>query len=705
MMKWESGTDLKIKKGKEKHISNIITLDTETTTLFNIKGEQQFFSESEIEEFNPEIYDTNGILYIWTVGIDSVVYYGRTLEELKMFIDELHVQCKGLKATIFVHNLSFEFQFLRNIFKMKVFAKEERKVISCEIEDMNIEFRCSLCLSGLSLDKLGETFCTNTKKLNGSLDYKKRRNSKTQLTENELKYCENDCLVVFEYVSMMLSKYDNSFKKLPLTFTGIVRNELRKYIAENYRGEKYKGIAFKWWKEYISEMSNNTETFCELVQCFAGGYVHTNFFERGELKEDVHHNDFDSSYIAAALSEKFPCEKFKECDVDEELDCENFSYIITAKFTDVTCMKAFNFIQFSKVYKTARGFINDNGRLSSCREFEMTLTDCDFDVICSFYDIGKIEILSLKKARKEYLPKVLVNFIVDLYVKKCELKKTKELNPVEYALTKQQLCSIYGMMVTNTIRDEVCFDGYEWGVEKDLERPVRTKEWEKKELLKIQTELMRQKKEKTNFLSYAWGVWVSAYARRNLMKIIEEIDFDGIYCDTDSLFYIGEHDETVEKHNRTITQKIERMCEFHGIEMNEHLRRLGHFDKEKDVKEFKALNAKRYALRNYDNTIEITVSGVNKVEGAKALTSLDEFENGFVFEREFCKKNALVYNNKQQNITFEDYQGNVETVCQQFGISVISTTYKIESPDECLEECQTASAFKSTAKSTFLCNL
>ena len=704
MKEYVKGSELGIQKGKEKQISNILTFDTEATTLYKNKETGMMFTEEQLEDINLDKYETIGILYIWTLGVDDVIWYGRRIEDFADLIDDLEKQCKGQKATIFVHNLSYDFQYLRNVFNMKVFAREARKVISCEIEDKNIEFRCSLCLSGLSLEKLAETMCTKTKKLTGSLNYKKARHQGTELTEEEMKYCENDCLVVYEYISMMLSKYDNSFKKLPLTATSIVRQMLREYISKHYKGEKYKGIAFKWWKDFVANMANNVDVFCDLVKCFAGGYCHTNFFEKGEIKKDVHHNDFDSAYIGAAVSEMYPMEKFKECDVNEELDREHFSYIITAKFTNVTCMKAFNFIQFSKVYKTARGFINDNGRLSSCREFEMTLTDCDFDVIREFYDIEKIEILSLKKARKEYLPKCLIEFIIELYLKKCELKKTKKENPVEYALAKQQLCSVYGMMVTNTIKDDVNFDEYIWDTERNIERPVRTKEWELSEKIKLQNELLRQKREREGFLSYPWGVWVSAYARRNLMTIISEIDFDGIYCDTDSLFYLNDHSETIEKFDKQITSKIERMCEFYGIEMNDELRHLGHFDDEGDVKEFKALNAKRYALRNYDDTIEITISGINKEEGAKALKSLEEFDVGFKFEREFCKRNALIYHNNQETFSLTDYQGNTETISQKFGIAVVPVSYKIEDEDA-VEIQETTSAFKSVPHSSFLCNL
>ena len=41
-------------------------------------------------------------------------------------------------------------------------------------------------------------------KLVGNLDYDLIRNSKTELTEKELKYCENDCLVIYEYIKKEL---------------------------------------------------------------------------------------------------------------------------------------------------------------------------------------------------------------------------------------------------------------------------------------------------------------------------------------------------------------------------------------------------------------------------------------------------------------------------------------------------------------------
>lgn len=58
--------------------------------------------------------------------------------------------------TIYVHNLSFEFQFMRKWFEWKkVFAIKRRTPITALTTD-GIQFKCSYILSGLSLEKVAE---------------------------------------------------------------------------------------------------------------------------------------------------------------------------------------------------------------------------------------------------------------------------------------------------------------------------------------------------------------------------------------------------------------------------------------------------------------------------------------------------------------------------------------------------------------------
>lgn len=57
----------------------------------------------------------------------------------------------------------------------------------------------------------------------------------------------------------------------------------------------------------------------------------------------------------------------------------------------------------------------------------------------------------------------------------------------------------------------------------------------------VTAELQDRIRKKKFYLSYAWGVWVTAYARRNLWKMILQFPDDVVYCDTDSIKCVGDH--------------------------------------------------------------------------------------------------------------------------------------------------------------------
>ena len=72
--------------------------------------------------------------------------------------------------------------------------------MKAKLKDYNIEFKCSLMLSGVKLELLPVIYNLPVQKLVGDLDYNKIRHSKTELSEKELKYGEYDCLVVYHYI-------------------------------------------------------------------------------------------------------------------------------------------------------------------------------------------------------------------------------------------------------------------------------------------------------------------------------------------------------------------------------------------------------------------------------------------------------------------------------------------------------------------------
>lgn len=159
--------------------NNIYTFDIETTSYIILHGKQLspeiYLDLSEKEQQECMFYAT---MYIWQFGINDSIFYGRTYEELYEFLKRIeeNTNSQKIKKICVVHNLSFEFQFMRNIFKFKnVMARKSRKIMKCELQDFNFEFRCSLYMTNAKLEKLPNLYKLDVKKLVGNLDYSKSR--------------------------------------------------------------------------------------------------------------------------------------------------------------------------------------------------------------------------------------------------------------------------------------------------------------------------------------------------------------------------------------------------------------------------------------------------------------------------------------------------------------------------------------------------
>lgn len=237
MLYWTEyeGHDPEILGIRKKYDNTIYTFDIETTS-FLILDDKMIpaidYLKLTKEDQEKSIFMSN--MYIWMFSINEKVYYGRTWSELRAFLLRVEHWGTSVKKIVYVHNLPYEFQFLRNCLTFKnVFARKCRKPMKFELEEFNFEFKCSLVLTNSRLEKLPKNYQLNVKKMVGDLDYTIIRNSKTILDEKELKYCENDCLIIYEYIKKELETYGN-LKAIPLTNTGHVRNELKEKTIKNY---------------------------------------------------------------------------------------------------------------------------------------------------------------------------------------------------------------------------------------------------------------------------------------------------------------------------------------------------------------------------------------------------------------------------------------------------------------------------------------
>ena len=115
--------------------------------------------------------------YHMQLMIGDVFITCRTIDELGQVFSSLQ-QNYGLdgkrRLIIYVHNLPFEFQFIRCYFHFcDCMSKSQRQVYKVFFDQFGIEMRDSCALSGMSLAKTAENLTEHTiRKLKGDLDYR-----------------------------------------------------------------------------------------------------------------------------------------------------------------------------------------------------------------------------------------------------------------------------------------------------------------------------------------------------------------------------------------------------------------------------------------------------------------------------------------------------------------------------------------------------
>lgn len=665
-------------QGDRKKVDNTIySLDIETTSYLILDGKViPAIKYLELTDEEQERSEFKSCMYIWMFSINDKVYYGRNWEELKIFLFRLDSYNKE-KKIVFIHNLAFEFQYLKSVFKFKnVLARKKHKVMRCELEEYNIEFRCSYMMTNCALKILPKVFKLNVEKKLGDLDYTLLRTPATKLSEKELEYCEYDCLVVYYYIKRELETY-NRVDKIPLTSTGKVRRELKDVIEDDL-----------YYKRKVRKAINiNPHIYNLLQEAFSGGYTHANWIYVDEILHNIESWDFTSSYPAVLVTCQFPSTEFKKCNIKNiKQMITRFAYLLVVEFKKIKCKYYNNFISMSKCRSIEKG-VYDNGRIIEAECITITLTDVDFYFILDAYNYESYEIKESYYSVYDYLPKNFIEFVLQKYVNKTEFKNVEGME-IEYAKEKNKFNSLYGMCVTNLIRDEVIYDNEKDWTERDLEN---------EEII----EKLNEEKKKA-FLSFAWGVWITAFARSNLLKNVMKLDEFAVYCDTDSIkLKEGYNKEVIENYNKSVINKIKHVSKILEIPIEKfspkdnkgerHI--LGVFENDGNYEEFITQGAKKYCYTKWINkekikedsniqeikdnkakVLEITVAGVPKT-GALGLKDITEFKDNLKFDFKYTNKNLLIYCENQENIKITDYQGNEYVVSDKTGCCIVPTTY------------------------------
>lgn len=649
----------------DKYLNNIITFDIECTSAWiDENGNIISYLKGKSNDYWNNL-QALALCYLWQCSVDDEVYYGRRLEDFLTLLKDLP---ENVHIIIWVHNLSYEFQFLCNILTWdKVFARLAHKPIKASCAEFPfIQFRCSYMLTRLSLASWGKQL--GVLKAEGDLDYDKLRTPLTPLTDQELHYAEMDCKVLSAGIKDYIKRYKKQ-RNIPLTQTGTVRRSVKELLTKD--------------KQYIRKIKKlvpkSPDEYKRLQNIFSGGYTHANQMYSGKLVDElIQHYDFASSYPTVMLCEKYPMSAWYYNGVNEIPPDEVFNdmaFIFYLEFQNIESISFNTYIQASKC--NGSGFKFDNGRILYAERLEIYVTEQDYMTIRNNYRWDNLNVKRMWRCKKDYLPRDFLNYILELYGNKTTLKNVSGQEDL-YLQSKQYINSLFGMMVTALIQADVVFNDGVWSI----------KELTVKDVLKKLKKLSDfHDREKRYFLSYSWGCWVTAYARRNLWKCIESCDHDMIYCDTDSIFVRGEHDFSW--YNEEVTEKIRKSCEINGLDFEKTrpktpsgvIKPLGVFEKETDCSQFKTLGAKRYVERRIDdNKLHLTVSGINK--GAVDLLddNIDNFKDGFDFnmDADCVKKKLSTYLDDMPDVVYPDgFKSSY-----RYGINMRNTGYLLTITDE-----------------------
>ena len=588
-----------IEKGKKKgqgrrYLDVICAFDIEATRLPDI--EQAF-------------------MYIWQFQLgNECTIVGRYWDEFTRLVNGIKSRLDDVWMVVYVHNLSYEFQFLKGIYRFsedEVFCTDKRKVLKCDMEGC-IEFRCSYMLTNMSLDKFLKKFDVENKKLTGQFDYSKIRYPWSPLSADELAYCINDVKGLVQALQKQLQSDGDDLRTVALTSTGYVRRDMKKAMQMFNHKE-------------LQDMMPDVEVYRLLREAFRGGDTLSNRWRTDEIIENVKSVDITSSYPASMIMGDYPMGRYYQQDVkdfDRMYKAHTHSLLFRVAFYDLdvkNIAEGHLYLSRDKCrYITEPTYVN--GRILCCSYCETTITDIDMEIIDRRYKYSRKVIGCLYASRYRKLPAMFRNVVLDYYRVKTELKGSTEGSDeyYYYMKNKEKLNSTYGCCVQDIGKGEIKFiDGHFTETDEPLADILA-------------------KAVKRSYLAYQWGVICTCHSRKMLADGIDVVTKNGkepmnfIYSDTDSIKYVGDADFT--EYNRKMMERAELEGAY-AVDKWGELHYMGVYEDEgyQLPNRFCTLGSKKYVLEDKDKNLHITIAGVNKKTGGRELGRLENFKEGFIF--------------------------------------------------------------------------
>lgn len=649
---------------KHRTVNAYCAFDIETSTIWLNKDHS--------------LYDVHSFMYVWQFQIEEYTVKGRTWEEFFSFLEMLKKALIEIATInhlgntpyliIWVHNLAYEWQFLSGLYPFtneECFFRDTRKPIYCRMFDC-FEYRCSYIQTNLSLAALCKQTGVKQKLSGQKFNYDKIRFPWTELTDFEKEYTTTDVESLVKAMKYRVSRGADNLVTVPLTSTGYVRRECKQALKDYYLD--------------MRELKPGEKEYRLLRKAFRGGNTHANRYYVNQIVEDVYSYDISSSYPTQQLTKRFPIRPFRWLDFDGRTAAYKlrrvmsfiglgYAVVGTYQFKNMrlhNSREPIPYISLSRCQAMGSDDIDlkiDNGRVMTAAYMEISLTEIDLEIVLSQYDYDEIDIIEAMVAQKDYLPESYRAVIQEYYNKKTALKgDNTEDGLYMYVKSKNMLNAVYGMSATDPVHQDVKYDNGDWQVSS-------YEDFTQDELLKLL---------KNAAFPYQWGVYTTAYARKQLQDVIALCDDKIIYCDTDSVKTKG--DINLSRLNDKL-MKAAITNKAYADDMNGKRHYIGLFEFDGHYDRFITQGAKRYAYESAGK-LGITVAGVSKKINEETgipfaveeLKRLERFKVGMTWRK--AGGSISVYNDAD-NITYTDPEtGNSLLITKN--VAIVPSTYVMQ---------------------------
>lgn len=635
-------------------------------------------ADTETSRTRPDHFDDKGqyvpaenIIVAWTLsvragGSNVCTVYGSRPSELCIFLAKLQDALPGEKTAIYFHNLSYDYTFIE-LFLFSVFGFPTHQLNTKPHYPVSVEFenglilKDSLIIAQKKLEKWADELDVEHKKAVGKWDYERFRDQSGLFSPDELEYIEHDTLALVECLDKLKDKLHKHIYSMPITCTSIIREEVQKAGRRNRARNRFERTAPNYY------------VYRKLEAAYHGGYTHMNRHAAGWIWPDQDAMqrgwfptcyDFASSYPFRMLVDRYPSERFTRLP-DEKITWKEIikgmndrAYLFTFAAKNIRLIndeEPMPVLQLSKCLKCGKA-VTDNGRIIESDYVEIVLTEIDLYMIQKQYDWDEYACFDVYSANKTPLPRWFRDLVYKCFADKTALKGG---DPVEYALAKARLNSLYGMCCQHCVRDEI-IEVYKDSADHDagefIIKLFDTPEEEQAYLAmteKEQNEWLEKKNQEryenylgkySSILNYAIGVWVTAYAMLALFELSECLDPEGLwlYSDTDSIYGLGWDIKKIEDYNRRMQKRLEK-AGYGAVVKDGREYWPGVAELDGTYKEFKGLHSKCYAVRKQNGDLKITVAGVPKKGAACLKNDLRNFRDGFIFSGEETGKLTHYY--------------------------------------------------------------